>query len=278
MMNLLPLLDYAMNEAQIMSAVLGVLVGFVLALTGAGGAILSIPLLIYVLHLSVQQAAPIALLAIAVATSTGAIQGFSKGTVRYKAALLIAAFGLSLAPLGVKLAIYLPHQALNLLLATILVFVASRTWLNASTVQTHIDNQAPPACAINPATSRLFWTAACTKRLIFTGSLSGLLSGLLGIGGGFVIIPSLQKVSNFNPQTIVATTLAVVAIISTGSLFLHAQAATVAWQIAIPFTLGTVLAMLILGSLREQIPTKISQRTFALLCLWAAAYLILNSL
>jgi len=267
-----------MTDVQLLSAGLGVLVGLVLALTGAGGAILAIPLLVYAMHLNVQQAAPIALLAIFVASSMGAAQGLHKGIVRYKTAMLIAFFGLVLAPTGVKLSHYLPHQLLSVMLAAILVFVAIRIWQQASTPIVSGEAQETPACAINPATSKLFWTASCTKRLIFTGSIAGLLSGLLGVGGGFVIVPSLNKVSNFSTQTIVATTLTVVAIVSAGSLAMHMHTTQVQWAIAVPFTIGTTLAMLILGSLRSYIPNQISQRGFALLCLLAAGYLTLKSL
>jgi uncharacterized protein len=267
-----------MTDMQLLSAGLGVLVGFVLALTGAGGAILAIPLLVYAMHLNVQQAAPIALLAIFVASSLGAAQGLHKGMVRYKTALLIAFFGLLLAPIGVKLSHYLPHHILNVMLAAILVFVALRIWQQSATTTQNNENLPPPACTINPATSKLFWTASCTKRLIFTGSTAGLLSGLLGVGGGFVIVPSLNKVSNFSTQTIVATTLAVVAIVSAGSLGMHMHSAQVQWAIAVPFTIGTTLAMLTLSSLRSHIPNQISQRGFALLCLFAAGYLTLKSL
>lgn len=267
-----------MPEAQLLSAVLGLLVGLVLALTGAGGAILAIPLLVFALHLSVSQAAPIALLAIFAATSIGAVHGLYQGTVRYKSAMLIAGLGLLMAPVGVKLAQHLPLQILNLSLAAVLVFVAIRTWQNNRILDTTPAAKPPAACAINPATSKLFWTADCTKRLMLTGEITGLLSGLLGVGGGFIIVPSLQQVSNFNTQTIVATTLAVVAIVSAGSLALHVQTTTVDWTIALPFCVGTTIAMLVMSGLRRFIPNVISQRGFALLCLWAAAYLTVKSL
>jgi len=267
-----------MSEVQLSSAGLGLLVGLVLALTGAGGAILAIPLLVFVLHLSVNQAAPIALLAIFVAASLGALHGLYQGIVRYKSAMLIAGLGLIMAPVGVKLTQHLPHQILNLVLAAVLVFVAMRIWQGSNTPNTFQQDKPAAVCAVNPATSKLFWTADCTKRLMLTGAVTWMLSELLGVGGGFVIVPSLQKVSNFNQQTIVATTLAVVAIVSAGSLIMHAHTTRVDWTIALPFCVGTTIAMLALSGLRRFIPNAISQRGFALLCLWAAAYLTVKSL
>ena len=83
---------------------LGLIVGIVLALTGAGGGILAVPLLIFGVGLGVAQAAPTGLLAVGMAAALGAGVGLKAGTVRYKAALLIAAVGMLFSPLGIWLA------------------------------------------------------------------------------------------------------------------------------------------------------------------------------
>ncbi|TPQ31056.1 hypothetical protein C2U69_29725, partial [Cupriavidus pinatubonensis] len=64
------------------SAALGAVVGLILALTGAGGAILAVPLLLFVLHLSVAEAAPVALLAVGLSAAVGALLGLRAGVVR----------------------------------------------------------------------------------------------------------------------------------------------------------------------------------------------------
>jgi uncharacterized protein len=268
-----------MMGIEIISASLGVIVGLILALTGAGGATLTIPLLVLVFNLSIFQAAPIALLAVFTAASISTIQGLRKGIVRYKSALLIATIGMLLAPLGVKLAQNTPNQLLTIGLIFTLFYIGVRSWQLAN--QHAIDNShlAPPACMINPATSKLFWTAACTKRLIGTGIISGFLSGLLGVGGGFVIAPSLNKVSNFNPATVVATTLAAVALISASSIASHWQTSAINWQIAIPFVIGVNFAMLLTTEmLSEKISKQTSQKGFAVVCIIAAMYLIVKNM
>ncbi|HEY0562295.1 MAG TPA: sulfite exporter TauE/SafE family protein [Methylophilus sp.] len=260
-----------MSEIQLISIGLGLFIGMVLALTGAGGTLLSIPLLVFALHLNIQQAAPIALVSIFAASSLGALNGLSKGLVRYKAALVIAGFGIALAPLGVLLAHQLSHTVLSLMLVSVLLFVAMHMWRNTQAVEhTHLP---PASCAINPATSTLFWTASCTKQLILTGSFSGFLSGLLGVGGGFVIVPSLHKVSNLSHATIVATSLAAVALVSATSVASYWQRADILWPIAIPFAVSCIAAMLVLGLLQDKIPRQYSQKGFALLCVIAALYM-----
>lgn len=267
-----------MSEIHIISSALGLFIGLVLALTGAGGALLAIPLLVYCFDLSILQAAPIALLAIFLASGSGAIQGLFKGVVRYKAALLIAGLGIVFAPLGVFLAQRISNTALSLLLLTVLLYIAFYTW--QKTNQTHIieSQKKPSPCEINPATSKLFWTATCTRKLIGVGTLTGFLSGLLGVGGGFVIVPSLKSVSNFTHETVIATSLAVITLVSISGVASYWNQTDIHWQIAIPFMVSTLVSMLAFSSLRNKIPTIISQRIFASLALIAAIYIALNTI
>ncbi len=263
---------------EVTSAFLGIVIGLVLALTGAGGSMLAVPILVIFLHISVFQAAPIALLAVFMASSIGAIRGLSKGTVRYKTAMMIACVGILLAPLGVKLAQHTSNQLLSLILCGILIWISIQSWKSAKNNAADNSDSPPPACAINPATSKVFWTASCTKRLIGTGAITGFLSGMLGVGGGFVIVPSLNKVSNFNHQTIIATTLAAISLISIGSIASHLQTSHINWHIAIPFAASAMLTMIItIEVIGNKIDKRTSQKAFAILCVLAAAYLAIKN-
>ena len=265
-----------MLDINIISIGLGLFVGLVLALTGAGGSILAIPLLVFGLNISLTQAAPIALLAIMSAASVGAIQGLRGGIVRYKAALLIASLGIAFAPLGVWLAQRAPTPILSLCFAAILIYVACQMWQPPSLQLSH-EYKPDPACMLNPTTSKLFWTASCTKRLVITGTATGLLSGLLGVGGGFMIVPSLKKVSNFNAQTIIATSLTVVALVSASSVASYLLHGAISWEIAVPFIASTVFGMFAFSLISYKIPLIISQRSFAVLAVMAAILMVLKS-
>ena len=267
-----------MHDIQMISISLGLFVGLILALSGAGGGIFAIPLLVFALPLNLTQAAPIALLAVMCAASVGAIQGLNKGIVRYKTALLMAAFGIAFAPIGVWLAKHASQQYLSIIFAMILIYVATRMWKrDFKKVYDNADNPTP-ACVLNPATSKLFWNALCTKRLIATGSVAGLLSGLLGVGGGFVIVPSLRKVSNFETQTIIATSLAVIALVSAGSVTTYLLNGSINWNIAVPFVVSSMVGMFIFRLVSHKIPSKISQRCFAVLAIMAAILLVIKSI
>ena len=267
-----------MDEIQLISIGLGLFVGFILALSGAGGGIFAIPLLMFGLNINLTQAAPMALLAVMSAASIGAIQGLNKGIVRYKTALLMAAFGIAFAPLGVWLAKRAPTQYLSLMFAVILIYVATRMWKRDFEKVYNNENNPPPACVLNPATSKLFWSAHCTKRLVITGSLAGLLSGLLGVGGGFVIVPSLRQVSNFDAQTIIATSLAVIALVSACSVTTYLLHGDISWNIAVPFVVSTMLGMFVFRLFSHKIPSKMSQCSFAVLAVLAAILMVIKSI
>ena len=93
-----------------LSLILGILVGGVMGVTGAGGGILAVPALVGGLGWTVQQAAPVALIAVASGASIGALDGLRRGQVRYRAAILMAVVGIPCTSPGLQLAHSLSPQ------------------------------------------------------------------------------------------------------------------------------------------------------------------------
>ena len=272
-----------------LSITLGLFVGFVLAITGAGGAILSLPLLVFFLHLKIIDAAPISLMAIMLSAGLAAGLGLRSGIVRYKAATLLATFGVLCAPLGVYVAHQLPEKALAILFSIVLLIVSWRSFQKFQTPTLLIGDDCDdpngcddaekeePACAVNPATSKLFWTAPCTKRLILTGGFSGFLSGLLGVGGGFIIVPTLHSISNLETKMIVATSLAVIALVSMASALSYAGHGIILWSIAVPFVSATIAGMILGRMLHSKIPSHMSVLIFGILSLSIAVLMLIKT-
>lgn len=229
-------------DVTVLSLAMGAAVGVVLALTGAGGGILAVPLLIFGLHLQMAEAAPVGLLAVGVAAAVGALLGLREGIVRYRAALMIGLTGMLIAPLGVQLSHRLPNGPVMALFAAVLGWVA---WRNLRAGRPARPAAAPsrPMCAMNPATGRLSWRAPCTALLALTGALSGLLSGLLGVGGGFVIVPLLGGISDVPTRGVVATSMAVIALVSVGGVLGAATQGAMNWAVALPFAVGAAAAL-----------------------------------
>ena len=239
-------------EPILISCLLGSVTGIVLGLTGAGGAILAVPLLIFGLDLHMSEAVPISLLAVCLSATIGALLGLKQGRVRYRAAGLIALTGSLVAPVGLWSSQRLPHEPLILLFALVLGYVAigmlrkSKPGGQASQTDVMRHHPSPDIpCMIGNTDGRLIWTWPCARALSMSGALAGLLSGLLGVGGGFVVVPALKKVTFLQMQSILATSLAVIALVSAVGATSAVLMDTMNWPIALPFAAGALVGMLV---------------------------------
>lgn len=248
-----------------------------MALTGAGGGILAVPLLIFGAGLALSQAAPIGLLAVGMSAALGAVLGLKTGIVRYKAALLMAATGMLLAPAGVWLGGLIDNRWLSGLFALVLLFVAYRTFRQAGTTSGEAPDNSELPCIRSSDTGRFIWTTRCTRALAVSGTIAGLLSGLLGVGGGFVIVPALKRSTDLAMQSIVATSLAVIALVSISGVFSSALAGNLNWGAAVPFTGGALAGMLAGRQLSAYLAGPQLQKGFAAVSGMVAIGMIVKS-
>lgn len=238
-----------------LAAFLGALVGIILGLTGAGGSVIAVPLLMWGMGWTLPQAAPTALLAVSAAAIMGTISAWPQGIVRYRAAMVMTAVGMLTAPLGLQAAQLLPLPVLSGCFALVLLVVSVRMILQARSapeeakvVRAGLGNQqedpTEPVCKMNPLTGRLKWTRPCAIAIGTGGMVTGFLSGLLGVGGGFIIVPILRAVTDLSFHSAVATSLMAIALTSAGTVTISmAQGHALPWQVAGPFVAGALVGM-----------------------------------
>jgi uncharacterized membrane protein YfcA len=267
-----------MDYSSLISPALGTLVGILMGLTGAGGGILSVPLLVFFLGLTIAEAAPIALCAVALASTIGAILGLKNKILRYKAAVFMAIFGLALSPLGLWLAPQIPNAPLQILFSFILLYVAIRLLSQARNQIKGIpeENRKPPPCLINPTIGKLQWTLPCARALMLAGSIAGFLSGLLGVGGGFIIVPALKRYTDLPIKSIVATSLGVLAIITGGGAIFSAASGNLNILVAAPFALAALGGLLIGLLLGKKLSGSYTQLIFSIFTLVIAVSLLIK--
>jgi uncharacterized membrane protein YfcA len=264
---------------MMLTILLGALVGLIMGLTGAGGGILAVPLLGFGLHLSVAEAGPIGLLAVGIAATMGAVIGLRSGIVRYRAALLIASTGVLLAPVGIWLAHRIDTRILSGIFALVLLWIAFRTFKEAQKNQTPSEVlRAEPPCIRDTVSGRFIWTSRCAGALSISGSIAGILSGLLGVGGGFVMVPALKRYTDLPPQSIVATSLAVIALVSLTGVMASLAAGHFESAVAFPFTLGGLAGMGIGSWLSSRLPPRYLKYAFAFICLAVAIGMMVKSI
>ncbi|MGL6175697.1 MAG: sulfite exporter TauE/SafE family protein, partial [Vibrionaceae bacterium] len=138
---------------MVISLLLGLLVGAVLGLTGAGGGIFAIPALVLGMDWTPQQAAPVALVTVAASAALGAIDAWRKGLVRYRAAIVITLAGVPMTSAGLWVAHRASPILLTVLFACVMLFVAWRLMRKpqASELRTF-------PVAVNEETGRFVWT------------------------------------------------------------------------------------------------------------------------
>lgn len=273
-----------------MSLLLGMLMGLVLGLTGAGGSILAVPLLMLGLGWSFAEAAPVALMAVCAAAAFGTAFAWNVTYIRYRAAMLMAAAGALTAPLGLAAAGRMPGETLSLVFAGLLAVVALRLLLQAwrqpaeaAVVRAAVagngveDNG--PLCRLHPQTGRLMWTCPCALLISSIGAVTGFLSGLLGVGGGFVIVPALRAATPLSIHSAVATSLMAIALTSAaavGSALLMGHG--VPWRAALPFVGGALFGMVAGRRLAPGLAGPALQAGFAATMLLASAVMAAHAL
>lgn len=240
-----------------LAAFLGLLVGLILGLTGAGGSVIAVPLLIWGLGWTLPQAAPTALLAVSAAAILGTLSAWPQGIVRYRAALVMSCAGMLTAPLGLKAGQILPLPWLSAAFALVLLYVSIRMIMQARSnpeesrivragLKAEPENPSEPVCKMNPITGQLRWTRPCALAIASGGLATGFLSGLLGVGGGFVIVPILRAVTDLSFHSAVATSLMAISLTSAGTVVISvAQGQTLDLMIGAPFVLGALAGMLL---------------------------------
>jgi len=263
---------------------LGLAIGLVMGLTGAGGGVLAVPALVFGLGLTMPQAAPIAMVGVALAATVGAIEGLRRGTVRYRAAMFIAAMGWPLSALGVALAHRLPDLALRIVFVLVLAFVAwrqLRQTAQAARAEAELDD-APPRGAmaeLDPATGRFIWNKNAVASFAGIGAVTGFMSGLLGVSGGFVLVPLLSRFTRLDAPSLVGTSLMVGALVTSfGAFAATLQGVAISWPVAGWFAAALVAGLLAARGVSRRLPARVTHDTFVALVIFVAVAMAIDVL
>ena len=249
----------------------GLVIGALLGMTGAGGGILAVPALMASQGWTVAQAAPVGLLAVTLSAFIGALQGFLKKIVRYKAALWIALISIPFARYGVQLSHTISPVWLSIAFSIVMLIVSYRIFFNK------INDMESPPCRINQTTGRFVWNTSTALTLGMLGAVTGLLTGLLGVGGGFVIVPALRKFTELSMHSIVATSLMIIFLIGGLSISIHMmEGFNYPVKISIIFVLACIVGLLVGRSVVGKIQPIMVQRIFAIVVLIVALYMIVK--
>nr|BFD88215.1 hypothetical protein StreXyl84_76160 [Streptomyces sp. Xyl84] len=287
-------------SALVLALTAGAVVGLTLGALGGGGSVLAVPALIYLLGFT-PAAATTASLIIVAATSLSALYAHARtGSVRWRAGGLFAAAGLLPAAAAGAAAARLPQPVLTAAFALVAALAAVRmlrpartaaggTTAPATTPAGAADARTAPARTTAEHTTTVRTSAARTTaerttavrpaRVAGAGAGLGALTGLLGVGGGFLAVPTLVTVLAFEMPYAVGTSLLVISADSVASLATRgATTAGVDWAVIAPFTGAAILGAWDGRRLAAKVTGALLRRTFAVLLLAVAAFMLLDAL
>jgi uncharacterized protein len=234
----------------------GVIVGLSLGLIGGGGSILAVPLLIHVVgvtnpHVAIGTSA----FAVGVNALVNLAGHWRRDNVRWRCAAVFTAAGLLGTIAGAQLGLRMDGQKLLLLFAFIMAAVAVAVLQPRAT-------GGDVAVRINPIIA---------IRLLGIGLVAGVVSGFFGIGGGFLIVPSLMFATGMPIIYAVGSSLVAVSVFGFTTATSYAMADLVDWRLALLLIAGGALG----GAIGVRLATRLSAHRRALEKVFAAVVLLL---
>ncbi|MER7847078.1 sulfite exporter TauE/SafE family protein [Kitasatospora sp. NPDC096077] len=244
----------------ILALAAGAVVGLALGGLGGGGSLLAVPALVYLLGFTPALATTASLVIVAATSLTGLLAHARAGRVRWRTGALFAAAGLPAAAAAGALSSRLPGA---LLTGAFAVLAALAAW--RMLVPRKADQQ--ERSAAGPARS----TAA--------GAGLGAVTGLLGVGGGFLAVPALVSVLAFTMAEAVGTSLLIITANSLAALLPRLGATgSIDWAVAAPFTGAAILGAWDGKRLADKLSGRALQRAFAIALLGVAVLMLVTTL
>ena len=216
-----------------MLLLIGTIIGLVLGLTGAGGSVFAVPLLILMAGMPMADAVGISLGAVAASTFYGSLRNMKQKQTTpllWQPGVILAAAGAISAPAGKWLGLQLDERWLLIGFTLLAGTIAVRMWISssrnpaaASVVRAgnFANTPAPDLLCRLSQTGQFELRPRCVSGLLIGGLIVGLLSGLFGVGGGFLIVPLLLALSAVSMTQAVSTSLLIIALISSSGFISH---------------------------------------------------------
>jgi uncharacterized protein len=242
----------------LLAIALSLLIGVSLGLLGGGGSILTVPIMIYALGIEEKSAIASSLLVVGATSAVAVIAHARAGNVVWRTALIFAGAGMAGAFLGGKVAKFLPSSLLLVLFAVIMFATAFFMWKG---------RKPSPHTEVKQGPLPL-------PTILVEGLVVGLVTGLVGAGGGFLVVPALALLGGLPMQKAVGSSLVVIALKSFAGFAGYASHVEINWTMT-----GVVTAAAIVGSfggaaLAKKVAQEQLRKGFAIFVLTMAVFLL----
>ena len=229
----------------VLTIVLSIGIGVALGLLGGGGSILTVPILVYVAGMEPKAAIATSLLVVGVTSAAGAVSHASAGRVQWRTGLIFGAAGMVGAYGGGRAAEFVPGTWL-LVAFGLMMAVTAVAMLRGRQAS---EEQQPGEMSVG--------------RIIIDGIVVGAVTGLVGAGGGFLVVPALVLLGGVPMATAVGTSLIVIAMKSAAGLLGYLSSTSIDWPLALAVTAAAVLGSVLSGRWAGRISQDTLRRSFA---------------
>jgi uncharacterized membrane protein YfcA len=248
-------------SALLIDLLLGFGIGGSLGLLGGGGSILTVPALVYLVGQSPQAAVTTSLAIVGANSALGAFFHRSQGTLNWRVALVFGGTGMVTSYFAAGLS---KHFSPNLLMVAFALLMLA--------VGALLARQKPPKYGARPADDLKLW------KVFAGGAAVGLLTGVLGVGGGFLIVPALVMLVGMPMHHAVGTSLVVIAMNSLAAFLGHLSGVTLDLSLIAVFVAAGVAGTFAGARLGKRLNAALLRRAFALFVIGLALLLLADNL
>lgn len=265
-----------MSTRALLASPLGFLIGVSLGALGGGGSILAVPVLVFVAGQTPSAATTTSLVVVGVASLIGAYGHWRSGRVRVAPGLVFGLVGIGGSLAGSALNRRLDGDVLLLAFSGLVLVAAWRivTGCPSCTRSGEASVLAEQASSGTGKTRTESWTMTPARavKILAVGTAVGFLTGLFGVGGGFVIVPALALVLGFPMPVAVGTSLLVIAMNTAVAFAARAGTGPIDWATTLAFTAAAIAGVGAGKRVADRLDPKSMQRYFAVLLVAVAIY------
>lgn len=248
---------------MVLPALIGAAIGVSLGMLGGGGSILAVPALVYAIGQPVRAAVPMSLLVVGGSAAAGALSHLRAGKVPWRSALLFGSAGIGGSFGGAWVNQRLDENALLIGFA-IMMLVAATAMLHKRGGQ---DDEAAARSCENAWRER-------PAMVLLVGLGVGVLTGLFGVGGGFILVPAWTLAMGCPVRVSVGASLVVIVLNSVGALVAHGGIGSIDMVIAVPFTVAAIVGATAGERMGERVGGPQLSRWFAYLVVGVALFVL----
>lgn len=267
----------------VLAVVAGALIGLSLGALGGGGSILAVPVLVYLLDQSAVQATTGSLVVVGVTSILGAVAAYRAGNVLVGRGAAFGVVAIGGAVLGSKASTHVSPQVLMGAFALLMLTVGGiMAWrqLHRSRRTAHRLGDRPmlddPIITFTPT-----FACACPRaaKVLITATVVGLLTGFLGVGGGFLVVPALLLALGLPIRYAAGTSLLVITITSAAALAVRARSGVGPdWGVVLMLTAVSAGAAVVGARIANRVDSIRLSAAFTVLVLGVAVYTAIRAL